>query len=394
MVADYPQKDATHSNAKAPYAKNLVLALKENDVRLTIIANRLEGSRNAYAEKGVRIVRCWQKGLFCLFQIVRQLWRLRAEIDVIHFQHEYFYYGGAVTAALFPFMLLLLKVLGKPILVTLHGVISISDFGGTFARQNRLKGNPRLLMSGLLIVTKLMGLFADRLIVHEDFLADTLAQEYGIKRKKIRTIHHGIQEGLPGDGAEIRKRLEINGRKALLFFGYFSGYKGLHILIDAFTKLEDRNTMLIVAGEENPRMTADRSYRAYIRRLKSQAATLGDRIAFVGFVPEKEMPMYFAAADVVVLPYTSVVSACGPLTQCVTYRRPFLLSEPFEKVVSRHAFLFKAEPELLRRKIEEFFADGKLAKEALDCAEKLARERSWGESGRQTAGIYRELCSK
>ncbi len=394
MVSDYPPRQVKHSKAIAAYCKNLSLSLIENKVKLTVVADVLNAVKEEYQEDNIRVIRCWKQEPSYLLAILRQLWRIRSEIDIIHIQHEFFLYGGAVTASLFPFMLLLLRILGKPIVVTLHGVISLDNFSNGFARENRLKGNPSILKMGLWSVIRLISLLATRLIVHESFLADTIVQEYGVRKKKVAIIHHGIEEDAQVNSAESKNKFGLDGKKVVMFFGYLSGYKGLHILIDAFTSLEDENIVLIVAGGENPRMSRDRDYREYIKRIRIQATTLPGRVKLVGFVPEEEIPAYFAAADVVVLPYTSVMSASAPLTLCITYRRPFLLSEPFKKVIGEHSFLFKNTPETLRAKIEEFFADSRLSKEALGCAETLAQERSWEVAGRQTVGIYNEVIKK
>ncbi len=47
----------------------------------------------------------------------------RAKPDIVHVQHEFFLYGGFLSALFFPVMLAMLKLLRKPLVVTVHGVI-------------------------------------------------------------------------------------------------------------------------------------------------------------------------------------------------------------------------------------------------------------------------------
>ena len=92
------------------------------------------------------------------------------------------------------------------------------------------------------------------------------------------------------------------GFRYLLFFGLIRKYKGLDLLLDAFSRLNVEKVKLIVAGEfyENK--------RGYF----SMADTLGisDRVIFTDkFIPENEVRYYFSAADTVVQPYISATQS-------------------------------------------------------------------------------------
>lgn len=49
-------------------------------------------------------------------------------------------------------------------------------------------------------------------------------------------------------------------------------------------------------------------------------------VIHTGFVPNEEVFNYYCAADVVVLPYRTHMSASGPLSLALSYDRPFLIS--------------------------------------------------------------------
>lgn len=99
--------------------------------------------------------------------------------------------------------------------------------------------------------------------------------------------------------AEARGRLGLSG-DTLLFFGFVRPYKGLRFLLEALPRVlaARPGLRLLIVGE----FWNDRGeYEALIEGLGlGGAITIIDR-----YVPNEEVPLYFAAADAVVLPYLS-----------------------------------------------------------------------------------------
>lgn len=91
------------------------------------------------------------------------------------------------------------------------------------------------------------------------------------------------------------------GYRNLLFFGLIRKYKGLDILIHAFSRL-DNSYQLIVAGEPYG------SFDEYSRIIDESPAK--DRIrVFPSYIRDSEVKLYFSAADAVVLPYRSATQS-------------------------------------------------------------------------------------
>ena len=104
------------------------------------------------------------------------------------------------------------------------------------------------------------------------------------------------------DVLTARKKLDVPAdRKTVLFFGFIRDYKGLDILIDAFKELDD-SYHLLVAGE----VYGDfKKYEEQVSRLG-----LADRISLhVKYIPETQIPLYFSASDVCVLPYRTATQS-------------------------------------------------------------------------------------
>jgi len=185
---------------------------------------------------------------------------------------------------------------------------------GTIAALARSNGHTRALLicdnvipherrPGDILFTRYLLWFSDRYIVQSKIvLKDLLSLK---PSAAYRLVPHPIYSGFgdPMDKNEARTKLGITEPRVLLFFGYIRRYKGLHILLDAFAAMpQDIPTRLLVVGEF---YGGEEDYRTQIARLG-----LADRITLVGrYVPNEEIPIFFSAADAVVLPYLSATQS-------------------------------------------------------------------------------------
>jgi glycosyltransferase involved in cell wall biosynthesis len=150
-------------------------------------------------------------------------------------------------------------------------------------------------------------------------------------RQKIVVIPHGSETTIsPPAQAQARRTLGLPEHKFIvLAFGFLAWYKGTDALVAAFSRLPDekKNAMqLIIAGGDNPNYLDKEYYRSYRKRIKKAAAE-GKGITITGFVPEEQIAAYFAASDVVVFPYRTLMSSSGPFSFSLSYHKPFLLSD-------------------------------------------------------------------
>lgn len=105
--------------------------------------------------------------------------------------------------------------------------------------------------------------------------------------------------------AEARELLEVGSDSPmLLFFGFVREYKGLKYLLDALPEVKKRipDIALWVVGDFGD----DKD--VYLKQIERNG--IGDHIRLVeGYVPDQEVEKYFAAADLVVLPYVSATQS-------------------------------------------------------------------------------------
>ncbi len=111
--------------------------------------------------------------------------------------------------------------------------------------------------------------------------------------------------------------LHLDNRPTLLFFGFIRQYKGLDILLKALPEvLKHVDCQLVVAGEfyDDP--------QPYFRQIK--ALGIAKNVHFFNqYIPNEEVPYFFSAADVVVLPYRSATQS-GIVPVCYHYEKPVI----------------------------------------------------------------------
>jgi glycosyltransferase involved in cell wall biosynthesis len=116
-----------------------------------------------------------------------------------------------------------------------------------------------------------------------------------------------------------RAQLGIDsGRKVLLFFGLIRDYKGLDLLIDALSLL-DESYHLIIAGE---------SYGDFAKyRQRIDASPAKERITVLNrYIGDHEVPVLFSASDLLVTPYRSATQS-GVIPIAYHFEAPVLATD-------------------------------------------------------------------
>jgi D-inositol-3-phosphate glycosyltransferase len=177
----------------------------------------------------------------------------------------------------------------------------------------------------------------------------------------------------------------------ILFFGFVKPYKGLDVLLRSLPTVIAAvgPVHLVIAGES---MMSLSKYHGLASRLGIASA-----IRWVdGFVPSESVGLYFAAADVVALPYVEG-SASGVLLAAYAYGRPVVAtdvggtSEFVEQGES--GFVVPAgDPDALAGGLAEVLSKPELASRMAERAGCLARETyTWEATARCLDQVYREL---
>lgn len=311
-----------------------------------------EGTYTIGASKAV-------KGLRMAWGIVRSLVSARlngCNVCLFHlFKHDGFEYMQVRLA----------KMLGMKTVCVIHDVERIDDAAGDGYVRHIHQAN-------------------DLAVAHNDFSRQRLTANVATDAT-VAVIPHGnyvAQYPERPSMAEARAALGLDAAPfTLLFFGNPRETKGLHLLIEALALAKDPDMLLVVAGKIKP--PSEERYRR-------MAADMGvtDQIRFdIKHVDDADLPYYFGAADLIVLPYTKIYES-GVSIMAMSLARPVLVSDlpPLVETTHNGAFgmLFKVnDPADLAHRLAEAKARRTdlpaIGQRAFD---HVCASRSWAGSGR------------
>ena len=176
----------------------------------------------------------------------------------------------------------------------------------------------------------------------------------------------------------------------LLFFGFIRAYKGLDLLLEAFTDKRLRNSRLklIIAGEfyEN-----DTLYKELIKKHE-----IGhDIILHEHFINEDEVAAFFCAADLIVQPYRSATQS-GVTQIAYHFEKPMLVTNVggLSEIVPDGicGYVVNPEPESIADAINDFFVN-KRSEHFIQGVRKIKGKFTWDKLTSAILGTYNETIN-
>lgn len=141
-----------------------------------------------------------------------------------------------------------------------------------------------------------------------NFVANQIESETNpigpIPSNKIRILYNSIDTRLfkPQDVNKylFKKENNINSKdQIILFVGRLSKEKGVDILLDSLKYLKLKNFSLLIVGSVMHGSSQKDNYYNYLRK---KAKTIPNKIIFLNYVSQENMPYLYNIADLVVLP--------------------------------------------------------------------------------------------
>ncbi len=253
-------------------------------------------------------------------------------------------------------------------------------------------------------IERLSMLAADRVVAASPTDQDQMIDFYGALRSRIRIVPGGVDSTIfrpfPTDAA--RTLLGLPAGKLVLFVGRIQQLKGIDLLLRAFAQLCDRwqegdAPRLMVVGGHNPTDETDPE-AVEMERLRILASDLGvrDRVTFQGAVPHSMLPMYYSAADVVVVP--SLYESFGLVAlEAMACGAPVVASRvgglQWTVQDGRSGFLVRRrDPEQFAAAMRAVLQDEHLRASLSRGAVEVAQGFSWSSAADRTLQLYGELA--
>jgi glycosyltransferase involved in cell wall biosynthesis len=263
---------------------------------------------------------------------------------------------------------------GGKLLVTVHDVfhLAMPQYAGGLHK--------RLYAKGMFVALRRK---ADAILCDSAFTKKELVRLTGWGRQEVHTVHIGVDVSW----FHVSKNRNPHSRPFLLFVGNVKPHKNLKTLIETFGLIKDDVPHdLVIVGRREGFITGDETVVA-------EAATLGDRVRFTGYVGDDLLRQYLAHADALVLP--SLYEGFGlPPLEAMACRCPVIVSNAASlPEVCGDAALYcdPHDPTDIADKIRQLTNDMNLQDALRQRGLERAKQFTWEKCAQETLAVIREV---
>jgi glycosyltransferase involved in cell wall biosynthesis len=260
------------------------------------------------------------------------------------------------------------RLLGLKVVVTNHGP--------DYDRQKWGKAAKFVLRLG----EKLGGIFANEVIVISDVIAQIIRKRCG---RESNLIYNGVPLPDKSEATDLLQKRGIVAGQYLLAVARFVPEKGLHDLVEAFSKI-DGDIQLVIAGDADHESD-------YSRDLKA-TADKDSRIVLTGYITGEELNQVYSHARLFVLPsYHEGLPIC--LLEAMSYGLPVLVSDipaNMEVDLPTERFFKCGNVKELSDKLAYFLDQPLTEEERQNIRKQIEEKYNWDFISKQTIEIYRK----
>lgn len=318
-------------------------------------------------------------------EIIKYAAEKKLKYDILH---THYYYSGLVAIQL-------QKTFSVPHVFTFH---SLGKFEKSRDRQNT---NKRIKAEGLIVKN------CDQIIASTVAELDSIVLNYGGDKNKIRIItpgvdHHIFKE-MPKD--EARKMIGVpTDLKLILYIGRIDPNKDINILLQAvsdltkkYSEFSQKYRVILIGGDIKSNIFWKNREVIKIRTLIEEK-DLACCVKFIGSKFHSELPKYYSAADLFILPsfhesFGLVVLEAMASGVVVIASRVGGLSYLVKDKINGRLFE-RGNSKELSRIIWELLNDQKQMKLLSKNAVSSSQKYCWGIQAKKVMEIYNKLKEK
>jgi len=222
---------------------------------------------------------------------------------------------------------------------------------------------------------------ADHVIAISEEMRDQLVSRYGLSPGTVTTISHGVDTGRYRPHDE-RHPAVSDDRLTLLFVGRLITRKGVDVAIRTLAATDEPDVELLIAG--TGRLAEKLSHL-------SHELGVSDRVQFLGYVPDSELPLLYSSADVTVFAsnyegFGLVVlesMACGtPVIGPPVGGLPDVVTD------EDNGFIVSRSPNAIANRIQQLHDDPELLDDLSAAALATASAMTWEHVAEQVETVY------
>jgi len=224
---------------------------------------------------------------------------------------------------------------------------------------------------------------SDRIILSSNFYVGLVRRILRVPPERISVVHHGVDHEL--FRPVPKNHLEQKDRKIVLYVGGLNRLKGVDTLLRAFSivakEMNDVDLFIVGKGRDFTLLQAI-----------VNALGIRNRVRFLGFVKEQNLPKYYNLADVFVWPSHFGVGL--QVLETMACGTPAIAGDTLDtpEYVGNGGVLFRVgDANHLASIMLEILMDDGLREELGRKALQWANSFSWERTARETVNVYREV---
>jgi glycosyltransferase involved in cell wall biosynthesis len=265
-----------------------------------------------------------------------------------------------------------------PTLATVYD-LSFIHFPDRFPRWQRLY---------LLSQTRRSCRQARRVITISESSRQDVHRYFGVPLARIDVVWPGVDDifrPLPkAEVAAFRRRGGLPER-FILHVGTLQPRKNIPILLEALARLQEPHLSLVLVGSKG--WLFDEIFN------RVEELGLQERVLFRGYVPDKELPLWYNAASLFVFP--SLYEGFGmPIVEAMACGTPVIAANTssIPEATGEAALLFAPQDVAgLAEQLMALLNNGDMAMALRKLGLRQAQQFSWPRAGQETAAIYRRV---
>lgn len=351
------------------YIRYLVESITETDPKNRFVIFLNEEEYDGFQVKNERIKKVkikakwysWREQLIFPYNLYKE------KLDLMHFTH-----------------------FNSPIFYFKKSIVTIHDITPYFFPGHKMKSFIR--KAGFKLVFWSSVKKAEKVIAVSNATKKDIVKYFKIKPEKIEVIYEGVDQQFQAmeNSPKIENlKQKYQLRKPFLFYtGVWRNHKNLVGLIKAFKIVKEQYRLdinLVLGGKEDP-------YYPEVRKTWQEEG-LEQEIIPVGFIDQKELPIFYNAAYAFIIP--SFYEGFGLIgLEAMNCGTPVISSNStsLPEILGNAAIYFDPhQPEDIAEKINLVFQDKILYNELRRKGFEQAKKYSWAQMNKETSELYQKI---
>lgn len=270
-----------------------------------------------------KVVACWSNSPLFILQILLAV--LKHKVKVVHLQHEIRMYGSNLTAALFPLLLVGLRLLNKKVITTVHAVVAKDLVKSEFIHSFKPTASPlytTLVKLFFSYLYKSIYLLSHKVIIHVELLKEIYISDYNVPAEKFVVLPIGVNT----KDIDVFKLKSPHPKKYFWYYGYLVKRKGLQNVINGFkaflANTHATDIALVLSGGtiQGQEFAADE-----IKELV-QGDEATEHIKITGYLNKEQIEAYAVNAYATIVPALFTIAGSGPLGHLFSFHKCVMAS--------------------------------------------------------------------